>query len=73
MALYYEFVQNITTHIYYGKWVNFNFDKNNFIDKNWEIEISFQRKKSDNFLFNLNQKIIIQIYQFNLRLKMENM
>ena len=34
LALYYEFVQNITTHSYYGKWDNFNIDKNNFIDKN---------------------------------------
>ena len=56
LALYYEFVQNITTHSYYGKWDNFNIDKNNFIDKNGEIELSLQRKKSDNFLFNLNQK-----------------
>ena len=56
LALYYEFVQNITTHSYYGKWDNFNIDKNNFIDKNGEIELSLQRKKSDNFLFNLNQR-----------------
>ena len=56
LALYYEFVQNITTHSYYGKWDNFNIEKNNFIDKNGEIELSLQRKKNDNFLFNLNQK-----------------
>jgi hypothetical protein len=56
LALYYEFVQNITTHSYYGKWDNFNIDKNNFIDKNGEIELSLQKKKNDNFLFNLNQK-----------------
>ena len=56
MVLYYEFAQNITTHIFYGKWDNFNIDKNNFIDKNGEIELSLQRKKSDNFLFNLYQK-----------------
>ena len=31
-------------------------DKNNFIDKSGEIELNFQRKRSDNYLLNLNQK-----------------
>ena len=56
LSLYYEFVQNITSHSYYGKWEDFNMDKNNFIDKNGEIELSIQKKKSDNYFFNLNQK-----------------
>ena len=58
LALYYEFVENITSHSYYGKWENLKLDKdkNNFIDKSGEIELNFQRKRSDNFLLNLNQK-----------------
>ena len=56
LGLYYEFVQNITTHSYYGEWQNFNMDKNNFIDKYGEIELSIQKKKTENYLFNLNQK-----------------
>ena len=58
LALYYEFVENITSHSYYGKWENLKMDKdkNNFIDKSGEIELNFQRKRSDNFLLNLNQK-----------------
>ena len=34
LALYYEFVENITSHSYYGKWENLKMDKdkNNFID-----------------------------------------
>ena len=58
LALYYEFVENITSHSYYGKWENLKMDKdkNNFIDKSGEIELNFQRKRSDNYLLNLNQK-----------------
>ena len=56
LALYYEFVQNITGHSYYGRWENFNIDKNNFIDKTGDIELYLQKKKSDNYFFNLNQK-----------------
>ena len=56
LALYYEFIQNISTHSYYGKWNNFFIDQNNFIDKNGEIELSIQKKKNENYLFNLNQK-----------------
>ena len=56
LSLYYEFVQNITSHSYYGRWDNFDIDKNNFIDKNGEIELSIQKKKTENYLFNLNQK-----------------
>lgn len=58
IALYYEFVENITSHSYYGKWENLKMDKdkNNFIDKSGEIELNFQRKRSDNYLLNLNQK-----------------
>ena len=58
LALYYEFVENITSHSYYGKWENLKMDKdkNNFIDKSGEIELNFQRKRADNYLLNLNQK-----------------
>ena len=58
LALYYEFVENITSHSYYGKWENLKMDKdkNNFIDKSGEIELNFQRKRSENYLLNLNQK-----------------
>ena len=58
LALYYEFVENITSHSYYGKWENLKMDKdkNNFIDKSGEIELNFQKKRSDNYLLNLNQK-----------------
>ena len=56
LAIYYEFVQNITMHEYYGKWNNFNIDNNNFIDKEGEIELIIKIKNSENFLFNLNQK-----------------
>ena len=56
LALYYEFVQNITGHSYYGRWENFNIDKNNFIDKTGDIELYLQKRKSDNYFFNLNQK-----------------
>ena len=44
LALYYEFVENITSHSYYGKWENLKIDKdkNNFIDKSGEIELNFQ-------------------------------
>ena len=56
LALYYEFVNNITYLSYYGRWDNFNIDQNNFLDKTGDIEINLQKKKTDNFLFNLNQK-----------------
>ena len=58
LALYYEFVENITSHSYYGKWENLKMDKdkNNFIDKFGEIELNFQIKRTENFLLNLNQK-----------------
>ena len=58
LALYYEFVENITSHSYYGNWENLKIDKdkNNFIDKSGEIELNFQRKRSQNYLLNLNQK-----------------
>jgi hypothetical protein len=56
LALYYEFVQNITYHSYYGRWDNFNIDKNNFIDKTGDIELNMGKKKGENYLFNLNQK-----------------
>ena len=56
LALYYEFVQNITGHSYYGRWENFNIDRNNFIDKTGDIELYLQKRKSDNYFFNLNQK-----------------
>ena len=56
MGLYYEFVQNITIHSYYGQWENFDIDNNNFIDKYGEIELSIQKKRGENYLFNLNQK-----------------
>ena len=58
LALYYEFVENITSHSYYGKWENLKMDKdkNNFIDNTGEIELNFQKKRSENYLLNLNQK-----------------
>ena len=56
LAIYYEFVQNITMHEYYGRWNNFIIDNNNFIDKEGEIELIIKIKNSENFLFNLNQK-----------------
>ena len=58
LALYYEFVENITSHSYYGNWENLKMDKdkNNFVDKSGEIELNFQRKISTNYLLNLNQK-----------------
>ena len=56
LGLYYEFIQNITTHVYYGRWENFNIDKNFFIDKSGDIELNIQKKRTENFLFNLNQK-----------------
>ena len=58
LALYYEFVENITSHSYYGKWENLKMDKdkNNFIDKAGEIELNFQKKMSQNYLLSLNQK-----------------
>ncbi len=56
LSLYYEFVQNITTHSYYGNWENFEIDNNNFIDKNGEIELSLHTMKTDNYILNLNQK-----------------
>ena len=58
LALYYEFVENITSHSYYGKWENLKMDKdkNNFIDKSGEIELNFQKKTSKNYLLSLNQK-----------------
>ena len=58
LALYYEFVENITSHSYYGNWENLKIDKdkNYFIDKSGEIELNFQRKRSQNYLLNLNQK-----------------
>ena len=58
LALYYEFVENITSHSYYGKWENLKMDKdkNNFIDKTGEIELNFQKKMSQNYLLSLNQK-----------------
>ena len=56
LAIYYEFVQNITMHGYYGKWENFNIDKNIFVDKEGEIELNIRKKSSENYLFNLNQK-----------------
>lgn len=58
LALYYEFVENITSHSYYGKWENLKMDsdKNNFIDKFGEIELNFQKKRAENYLLNLNQK-----------------
>ena len=56
LALYYEFVQNITSHSYYGSWNIFNIDKNNFIDNNGDIELGLEKKRTDNYLFNLNQK-----------------
>ena len=49
-------MNNITYHSYYGRWDNFNIDKNNFIDKAGDIELNLQKKKADNYLFNLNQK-----------------
>ena len=58
LALYYEFVENITSHSYYGKWENLKMDKdkNNFIDNTGEIELNFHKKRSENYLLNLNQK-----------------
>ena len=58
LALYYEFIENITSHSYYGNWENLKMDKdkNNFVDKSGEIELNFQRKISTNYLLNLNQK-----------------
>ena len=56
LGKYYEFVQNITKHNYYGKWENFNIDKNFFIDNNGVVDLSIQKKRSENYLFNLNQK-----------------
>ena len=58
LALYYEFVENITSHSYYGNWENLKMDKdkNNFVDKSGEIELNFQKKISTNYLLNLNQK-----------------
>ncbi len=58
LALYYEFVENITSHSYYGKWENLKMDKdkNNFIDKSGEIELNFQKKREENYLLSLNQK-----------------
>ena len=55
LSLYYEFVQNITTHNYYGKWENMEIDKNDFIDNYGEIQLSILKRKANNFLFNLNQ------------------
>ena len=58
LALYYEFVENITSHSYYGKWENLKMDKNknNFVDNSGEIELNFQKRRSQNYLLNLNQK-----------------
>ena len=58
LALYYEFVENITSHSYYGKWENLKMDKNknNFVDNSGEIELNFQKRWSKNYLLNLNQK-----------------
>ena len=58
LALYYEFVENITSHSYYGRWENLKMDKDkfNFIDKSGEIELNFQKKRSENYLLGLNQK-----------------
>ena len=58
LALYYEFVENITSHSYYGRWENLKMDKDkfNFIDNSGEIELNFQKKRSENYLLGLNQK-----------------
>ena len=56
LSLYYEFVNNITTHSYYGKWENFDIDNNDFIDKQGDVELSMQQRRTENYLFNLNQK-----------------
>ena len=58
LALYYEFVENITSHSSYGRWENLKMDKDkfNFIDNSGEIELNFQKKRSENYLLGLNQK-----------------
>ena len=58
LALYYEFVENITSHSYYGRWENLKMDKDkfNFIDNSGEIELNFQKKRCENYLLGLNQK-----------------
>ena len=59
LALYYEFVENITSHSYYGKWENLKLDENNkniFVDNYGDIELIFQKKRTGNYFLNLNQK-----------------
>ena len=79
LALYYEFVENITSHSYYGKWENLKMDKdkNNFIDlnlnqkNNSNISVSFIIKDGeyiDNYLvgnFTFNFKNIPLISYLN--------
>ena len=59
LALYYEFVENITSHSYYGNWENLKLDDNNkniFVDNYGDIELIFQKKRTQNYFLNLNQK-----------------
>ena len=56
---HYEFIQNISSQTYYGRWENLYFPKNKkhkFIDNYGYSDIDFYKEKNNNYLLNLLQK-----------------